>query len=210
MSVATALRTRLFREHARIGGRHGIPKPWVLAFDRRGFDLIVRITLFGFAIDWAGGVGHAFAQALRDHIDWKERAPALFLPTAAVDRLDVKEASSVLAPRLSTTMWRVSLARASTAARGATTGVFSAASCKAASPSPAISPAHRHRPTHSRQPRRHRGAGAVSVGVSRKASPKVDGFRRDQCRGATAQDSDGMLFVGRNTRGAATGREPPG
>jgi hypothetical protein len=99
VSVATALRTRLFREHARIGGRHGIPKPWVLAFDRRGFDLIVRITLFGFAIDWAGGVGHAFAQALRDHIDWKERAPALFLPTAAVDRLDVKEASSVLAPR---------------------------------------------------------------------------------------------------------------
>ena len=32
----------LFREHARIGGRHGIPKAWVLAFDRRGFDLIVR------------------------------------------------------------------------------------------------------------------------------------------------------------------------
>lgn len=58
----------LFREHARIGGRHGIPKPWVLAFDRRGFDLIVRITLFGFAIDWAGVVGHALAQALRDHI----------------------------------------------------------------------------------------------------------------------------------------------
>ena len=99
MSVATALRTRLFREHARIGGRHGIPKPWVLAFDRRGFDLIVRITLLGFAIDRAGVVGHAFAQALRDHIDWKLRAPALFLPTPAVDRLDVKEASSVLAPR---------------------------------------------------------------------------------------------------------------
>ena len=89
----------LFREQARIGGRHGIPKPWVLALDRRGFDLMVRITLFGFAIDWAGVVGHALAVALREHIDWKERAPGLFLPKPEIDRLDVKEGSGALTPR---------------------------------------------------------------------------------------------------------------
>jgi hypothetical protein len=89
----------LFREQVRIEGRHGIPKPWALALDRRGFDLIVRITLFGFAIDWAGVVGHGLATALREHIDWKERAPGLFLPKAEVARLDIKEASGALAPR---------------------------------------------------------------------------------------------------------------
>jgi hypothetical protein len=90
----------LFREQARIAGRHGIPKPWALALDRRGFDLIVRITLFGFAIDWAGVVAHALATALRDHIDWKERAPGLFLPKPEVERLDIKEVSGALVPRL--------------------------------------------------------------------------------------------------------------
>ena len=70
----------LFREQGRIGGRHGLPKPWVLALDRRGSDLIVTLTLFGFAADWSDVVRQALAMALRRRIDWRDCAPGLFLP----------------------------------------------------------------------------------------------------------------------------------
>ncbi|EJW09345.1 hypothetical protein A33M_1555 [Rhodovulum sp. PH10] len=80
----------LFREQVR-SGRHGVPKPWVLALDRRGLDLVVRITLFGFAIDWAGAVGHALVTALRRGIDFHDRAAGLFLPAPTVSRLVVRE-----------------------------------------------------------------------------------------------------------------------
>lgn len=84
----------LFREQARLEGRHGIPKPWVLALDRHGLDLIVRLTLFGFSIDWAGVAGHALAEALRDHVDFKEGAPSLFLPKPEVGHLAITEISA--------------------------------------------------------------------------------------------------------------------
>ena len=89
----------LFREQARFG-KHGIPKPWVLALDRRALDLVVRITLFGFAVDWAGVAAHALALALREHIAWKERAPGLFLPKPEVERLVIREVDGMLMPRL--------------------------------------------------------------------------------------------------------------
>ncbi len=88
-----------FREQGRIGGRHGIPKPWTLAFDRRGQDLIVRITLFGVAIDWAAIMAHGLAQVLRQQIDWKDRAPALFLPKPQISDLRVIELGSGPWPR---------------------------------------------------------------------------------------------------------------
>jgi hypothetical protein len=90
----------LFREQARLGGKHGIPKPWVLALDRRGFDLVVRVTLFGIAVEWAGVVAHTLAVALRDHIDWKQRAPTLFLPKATIERVAVKQTNGVVLPRV--------------------------------------------------------------------------------------------------------------
>lgn len=81
----------LFREQARLG-KHGIPKPWVLELDRRGLDLVVRIRLFGFAIDWCGAVAHVLAQALRERIDWATHAPGRFLPSPEVARLEIAEA----------------------------------------------------------------------------------------------------------------------
>lgn len=87
----------LFREQARLG-KHGLPKPWVLALDARGFDLVVRVTLFGYAIDWAGVAAHALVAALRGRIDWRERAPDLFLPAPQVERLEVREVSPPLVP----------------------------------------------------------------------------------------------------------------
>ncbi len=89
----------LFREQARLG-KHGIPKPWVLALDRHGFDLVVRVTLFGIAIEWAAVVAHALASALRHHIDWKERAPMLFLPKTEVGRVAIKQVDHILVPRV--------------------------------------------------------------------------------------------------------------
>lgn len=88
----------LFREQARIASRHGVPKPWVLALERRGCDLIVRVTLFGFAIDWSGIAGHALVSALRLHVGWKDRAPGLHLPKPEVERLDIIETSSAMIP----------------------------------------------------------------------------------------------------------------
>jgi hypothetical protein len=91
----------LFREQARTG-KHGVPKPWVLALDRHGLDLVVRITLFGFAIDWAGAVGQALATALRRGVDFRERAGGghdrLFLPPPEVSHLAIREAG-VAMPR---------------------------------------------------------------------------------------------------------------
>ncbi|KAB2874159.1 MAG: CRISPR system precrRNA processing endoribonuclease RAMP protein Cas6 [Pseudorhodoplanes sp.] len=91
----------LFREQARIEGRHGIPKPWVLALDRHGFDLLVRITLFGFAMEWAGAVSLALATALQHKIDWRERARfhAIFLPEPVVSRVGIHAIERVPIPK---------------------------------------------------------------------------------------------------------------
>jgi hypothetical protein len=51
-------------------------------------------------VEWAGVVGHALTQALRSQIDWKERAPKLFLPKTEVARLDIKQASRMMTPRI--------------------------------------------------------------------------------------------------------------
>jgi CRISPR-associated endoribonuclease Cas6 len=80
-------------------GKHGIPKPWVLTLDRSRQDLVVRITLFGFAMEWAGAVAHALATALQHGIEWKERAPGIFLPKPVVGQLDIKASDHGLLPR---------------------------------------------------------------------------------------------------------------
>ncbi len=69
----------LFREQMRVG-RHGLPKPLALALDRRERDLVVRLTLFGLAIDWAAAAMQAMVSALRHDIDWRSRADGRFLP----------------------------------------------------------------------------------------------------------------------------------
>jgi hypothetical protein len=88
----------LFREQARLG-KHGIPKPWVLALERRRLDLVVCITLFGFAMEWAGAVAQALCVALNGHIDWHARARELFLPKPCVQHLTIAPTRSLGWPR---------------------------------------------------------------------------------------------------------------
>ncbi|MGD9617860.1 MAG: CRISPR system precrRNA processing endoribonuclease RAMP protein Cas6 [Alphaproteobacteria bacterium] len=69
----------LFREQGRVGA-HGIPKPFVLAAEPRGRDLIVSMTLFGFASDWSAAAAHALLAAVQHRIDWRGLRPYLFVP----------------------------------------------------------------------------------------------------------------------------------
>jgi hypothetical protein len=69
----------LFREQGRLGA-HGIPKPYVLGAEPRGRDLVVSMTLFGFAIDWSAAAAHALVATLQHRIDWHALRPQIFLP----------------------------------------------------------------------------------------------------------------------------------
>jgi hypothetical protein len=81
----------LFREQMR-QGKHGLPKPFVVSLDSNGADLLVCLTLFGFAIDWAAVAAHALATALTHHIDWQAVAEGRFVPQAAIAGLDISPA----------------------------------------------------------------------------------------------------------------------
>lgn len=59
-----------------------IPKPFVFAAVPKGQDLIVRMTVFGFATEWSRTVAEALASALRTRVRWTVLAQdrALFVP----------------------------------------------------------------------------------------------------------------------------------
>lgn len=83
----------MFREQLRFNnGRHGLPKPWVIAADRRGQDLLVRLSLFGAAIDWAPAAAAALAEAVVHGVHWNTIQPGLFLPRPSIGRLAVRGA----------------------------------------------------------------------------------------------------------------------
>jgi|HubBroStandDraft_1064217.scaffolds.fasta_scaffold00196_11 hypothetical protein len=88
----------LFREQGRRGG-HGIPKPYVLKADRSGADLVLSMTLFGFASDWAGVAQHVFATAVQHGIDWRGQRSELFLPAAQLAELTVTSGEGLAVPR---------------------------------------------------------------------------------------------------------------
>ncbi len=73
-----------FREQGRIGA-HGIPKPFILGTADDAGDLIVTLTLFGFAADWCPILSHALAATLRHRIDWA--APGARMPPATIGPL---------------------------------------------------------------------------------------------------------------------------
>jgi hypothetical protein len=56
----------LFRCQGHITPALEIPKPYVLALDAEGADLVVRLTLFGFATDWTEAAAEALLRALRN------------------------------------------------------------------------------------------------------------------------------------------------
>lgn len=55
----------LFREQGAITARLAVPRPYVLAARAAGADLLVRLTLFGFACDWIEAAADALVAALR-------------------------------------------------------------------------------------------------------------------------------------------------
>lgn len=64
----------LFREQLRIAGRHGVPKPFVLAMDMTRNTFEVRLTLFGFACDWLEAVRERLIEALAERVRWSGTA----------------------------------------------------------------------------------------------------------------------------------------
>lgn len=58
-----------FREQARIGGRHGLPKPYVFVLDVRRNELEIRLSVFGFACDWIAVARERLVEAVA-HVRW--------------------------------------------------------------------------------------------------------------------------------------------
>jgi hypothetical protein len=87
----------LFREQGRAGA-HGIPKPYVLAAERRGHDLVVVMSLFGFAVDWTAAATHALLATVQHRIDWRGQRPGLFLPRPQVGAVTVRAIDGLSVP----------------------------------------------------------------------------------------------------------------
>lgn len=81
----------LFREQVRLG-KHGLPKPFVLALDAQAGGLVISLTLFGFAVDWSGVAAHALASAVQHDVDWQAVAEGRFVPQGQIADLVVAEA----------------------------------------------------------------------------------------------------------------------
>lgn len=71
----------LFRKQGRLTAGLDLPGPWVLGLDVKRGDLIVSLSIFGFAIDWAPAAAEALTRALRELVEWppaiSRRAPSL-------------------------------------------------------------------------------------------------------------------------------------
>jgi CRISPR-associated endoribonuclease Cas6 len=93
----------LFREQGR-SGAHGIPKPYVLAADRRGQDLLLSMTLFGFAADWASVASHALAATIQHRIDWRGQRPEFFMPPRLECDIVITSVDSLPLPSLRSTV----------------------------------------------------------------------------------------------------------
>lgn len=58
-----------FNAHGGVLNGVSLPKPFVMAADPDGADLILTITLFGLAVNWAGEAAEAMVRALRGGLD---------------------------------------------------------------------------------------------------------------------------------------------
>lgn len=60
----------LFRKQGRLTPGLDLPGPWVLGIDAKRNDLVVSLSLFGFAIEWSPAAAEALTRALRDLVAW--------------------------------------------------------------------------------------------------------------------------------------------
>ena len=58
-----------FNSFGRVDGRIELPKPFVLSAEAAGGNLVVNLTLFGIASDWAGEAADALVRGLRHGLD---------------------------------------------------------------------------------------------------------------------------------------------
>lgn len=67
-----------FNTHGHLTARLELPKPFVISLEAQGRDLVVMLTLFGIAADWAGEAADALVRALRGGLDMgRDRRAAL-------------------------------------------------------------------------------------------------------------------------------------
>lgn len=84
-----------FNPKGRLETGREVPKPYVLALDADGPDLLLHLTLFGVAGSWAGEAGDALIRALRRGLDGRGRRR----PVQVLDR-DVSQAEGAPTPPL--------------------------------------------------------------------------------------------------------------
>lgn len=87
----------LFREQGRVGA-HGIPKPFVLAAEPKDGDLVLSLTLFGFASDWSAAAAHALLATVQHRIDWRALRPELFVPRLRIAEAVIRAIEGVRVP----------------------------------------------------------------------------------------------------------------
>lgn len=76
---------------------HAIPKPFILRAEADGPDLVLTISLFGFASQWLGDVRAAMLGAVRERMEWRRLAGGRFLPRDLVVSLRQHQISAVAA-----------------------------------------------------------------------------------------------------------------
>lgn len=79
-----------FREQLRIDGRHGVPKPYVLAMGTWPGGLTFRLTVFGFACDWFAAVREVFIEAVQDRI-WQPSSPPRRIAHVSYETVDADQ-----------------------------------------------------------------------------------------------------------------------
>lgn len=89
----------LFRNQGRREPGIDFPAPWVIGLDQHRGDLLVRLSLFGFAIDYAVAAAEAMAAALAGRVRY-DLSRDIFLPAAEITRRAFAEMQGIDLDRL--------------------------------------------------------------------------------------------------------------
>ncbi len=84
----------LFRKQGRMMAGLDLPSPWVIGCVPRRSDLVVTLSLFGFANDWAPAAAEALTRTIVELVDWKGGA-AIFLPKVEIRQRSIRVAQGI-------------------------------------------------------------------------------------------------------------------
>jgi len=85
----------LFRKQGRMSSGLDFPSPWVIGVRPVRADLLVTLTVFGFATDWIAAGSEAFTRALLELVDWHGQT-GLYLPSPRVTTRVLRSATGVV------------------------------------------------------------------------------------------------------------------